>query len=25
VFTVKSKRGKPVDIDLEVAEEGDPE
>jgi hypothetical protein len=25
VFTVKTKRGKPVDVDLEVAEEGDPE
>jgi len=24
VFTVKTKRGKPVEIDLEVAEEGDP-
>lgn len=23
-FTVKTKRGKPVDVDLEVAEEGDP-
>lgn len=24
-FTVKTKRGKPVEVDLEVAEEGDPE
>jgi len=24
VFTVKTKRGKPVEIDMEVAEEGDP-